>query len=201
MCPGGTVVAAASEAGGIVTNGMSEYSRMADNSNSALLVSLTKDDFLSDHPLAGFDLQRKLEMQAFVCGGGDFSAPVTRLCDLLERNSPHCVGSVNPSYPLGYTAVSPREYLPDYVCDSISLAMSDFDQRIPGFSFGDAVLTGAETRSTSPVRMLRTSTYEALGFLGVYPCGEGAGYSGGIISSAYDGVRVAEVIAQRYQKT
>lgn len=191
MCPGGTVVAAASEQGGVVTNGMSAHARDAENSNSALLVSVTPADFPSAHPLAGIALQRQLEQAAFKAGGGDYCAPAIRLQDFMEKNEPQPFGSVKPSYPRGTRLVRAEEYLPSYITDTLRAAILDFDVWMPGFYLPDAVLTGAETRSTSPVRVLRSEQGEALGIAGLYPCGEGAGYAGGIVSSAVDGIRAA----------
>ena len=193
MCPGGTVVAAASEEGGIVTNGMSELARMGDNSNAALLVSVTPADFASDDPLAGFELQRKIEATAFALSG-DYRAPAFRLADFLEGRADSTFGGVNPSYPRGTVIGSPDTYLPDYITQSLRLSIPDFDAWLSGYNYGDAVLTGPETRTTSPIRILRGESGEAEGFSGVYPTGEGAGYAGGIVSSATDGIRQAEKI-------
>jgi uncharacterized FAD-dependent dehydrogenase len=197
MCPGGTVVAAASETGGIVTNGMSEYLRNADNSNAALLVSVTPDDFASDSPLAGIDLQRRIERRAFDLEGG-YIAPSERLLDLTENAKIATRGGVIPSYPRGTALHTTNEYFPDFITDALRAAIADFDAWMPGYSYPDAALTGPETRTTSPVRALRTDTYEALGIAGLYPTGEGAGYAGGIISSARDGVLVAEAMLNKY---
>ncbi len=197
MCPGGTVVAAASEQGTVVTNGMSEYARLADNSNSALLVSVTPDDFGSDHPLAGIEYQRRIEAQAFSVGGGDFKAPVTTLTDFMARTVPSAssTDTVHPSYARGVTPTAPEKYLPDYVCDTMREGILDFDAYLPRFAYGDALLTGAETRTTAPVRILRSdTTRQSLAVRGLYPVGEGAGYAGGIVSSATDAVRSAEAI-------
>ena len=194
MCPGGTVVAAASAEGGVVTNGMSEYMRDGENSNAALLVSVTPDDFGSDSPLAGIALQRKIERAAFSVAGGDYRAPVFRISDLLEKRSTSRVGEVKPSYARGYELVSPTEYLPSFITDSLAAAISDFDAWLPGYYHPDAILTGAETRSTSPIRVERDATYQSITLRGLYPTGEGAGYAGGIVSSATDGVRAAEAI-------
>ena len=190
MCPGGTVVAAASESGGVVTNGMSEYARDAQNSNAAFLVSVTPADFESEHPLAGMELQRKIERRAFEIGGGDYKAPALALGDFLE-NTENKGFPISPSYPRGVVSASPSLYLPSVVSESLRESISDFDAWLPGFNLSDAVMTGAETRSTSPVRILRGANYESVSVRGLYPAGEGAGYSGGIVSSAVDGVRTA----------
>ena len=191
MCPGGTVVAAASEAEGVCTNGMSEHARDAENSNSALLVSVTPEDFPSKHPLAGLELQRRLENAAFLAGGGDYFAPAIRMQDFMERSEALSLGSVHPSYPRGVRLVSPDAYLPAYITESLRAGIADFEKWMPGFYYPDAVLTGVEARSTSPVRVLREGSGEAPEMQGLYPCGEGAGYAGGIVSSAADGVRMA----------
>ncbi len=192
MCPGGSVVAAASAEGRVVTNGMSAYARDGRNSNSALLVSVTPADFGTDDPLAGFALQERIERAAFRAGGGTYAAPACRMEDFLHRLPPRAAGDVLPTYARGTVPVSPEEYLPPYVTESLRAAISDFDAWRPDFYLPDAMLTGAETRSTSPVRLLRTETFEAATLRGLYPVGEGAGYSGGIASSAIDGIRVAE---------
>ena len=191
MCPGGTVVAAASESGGIVTNGMSEYARHGDNSNAALLVSVTPEDFPSDSPLAGLELQRSIEERAFLSGGGNYYAPVSRLSGFMSGNA-EAPSGVRPSYPVGHRVASPEEYLPNFITESLRAGIKDFDDWMPGFFYPDAVLTGAETRSTSPIRVLRSECGEALTAEGLYLIGEGAGYAGGIVSSAVDGVRIAE---------
>ena len=187
MCPGGTVVAAASKRGGIVTNGMSEQARMADNSNAAHLVSLTPKDFGSEHPLAGIKLQRRIEKAAFALSDS-YKAPSISMGEFLGLSAS---GGIAPSYPVGTVKAAPGEYLPDYVSDSLKAGLYDFDAWMPGFITEGAVLTGPETRSTSPVRVMRGESFEAAGFAGVYPIGEGAGYAGGIVSSAVDGVRCA----------
>ena len=196
MCPGGSVVAATSENGAVVTNGMSPFSRKDENSNAALLVSVTPEDFGSSHPLAGFDFQRKIETKAYSLTS-EYVAPATRLSDFLSSSTP-TIGSVKPSYPRGVMPISPDNFLPDYIIYSLSSAMEDFDSWLPGYNYGDAVLTGPETRTTSPVRILRGESGEALGFSGIYPAGEGAGYAGGIISSATDGIRIAEKLVLKY---
>ena len=197
MCPGGSVVAAASESCGIVTNGMSEHARMAENSNAALLVSVTPSDFESDSPLSGIDLQRKIERAAFRAAGGSYKAPSQSLLELTENRKMEGKSSVSPSYPIGTEHILTSEYLPDFVSDSLRGAISDFDAWLPGYNYPEAALTGPETRTTSPVRVLRTDSFEALGISGLYPTGEGAGYAGGIVSSARDGLMVAEAILKK----
>ncbi len=190
MCPGGTVVPAASEEGGIVTNGMSVFSRDADNSNSALLVSVTPEDFASDHPLAGIELQRKIERKAFAVSNSTYKAPSCTMEDIAQgKNTVSSLGAVKPSYPIGTIPLSIHEYMPEYIGASLKDAFLDFDEWMPGFYMPDAVMTGPETRTTSPIRILRNEeTKEALAHPHIYPSGEGAGYAGGIVTSAYDGV-------------
>ena len=200
MCPGGTVVPAASEYGGIVTNGMSEFSRSADNSNAAFLVSVTPDDFPSESPLSGMDFQRSIERSAFALGAGNYSAPVMRMEDFVSEKAPTSPCSVKPSYPVGVCVEKIDKCLPRFVSESLRAAIYEFEDWSPGFYYPDAILTAPETRTTSPVRILRGDSLEALGILGLYPAGEGAGYSGGIVSSATDGVRVAEAILLKYKK-
>lgn len=199
MCPGGTVVAAASEQGVIVTNGMSEYARNADNSNAAFLVSVTPADFDSDDALAGIELQRRIEQTAFKVAGESYRAPTTCIEAFMNGDKPR-LSSVNPSYPIGTELISPESYLPEYITDSLRLAIPDFDAWMKGFYYPDAAMTGPETRTTSPVRVLRGEDFEAIGIKGLYPTGEGAGYSGGIVSSARDGLMVAEAIINKHKK-
>ena len=199
MCPGGTVVPAASEEGGIVTNGMSVFSRDADNSNSALLVSVTPDDFESNHPLAGVELQRNIEQKAFSLMGNSYRAPICKMSDIKDGSNPNFeLGSVKPSYPIGTVPLSPYEYMPEYIGTSLKEAFNDFDEWLPGFYMADAVLTGPETRTTSPIRILRNEdTKEAIAHPHIYPSGEGAGYAGGIVTSAYDGVLSALALLEK----
>lgn len=194
MCPGGTVVAAASERGGVVTNGMSEFARGAVNSNSAVLVGVTPDDFGSGDVLAGVEYQRALERLAFEAGGKSFRAPVQRFGDFAENRISRRFGDIKPSYRPGVCFVNMRELLPGYLSDSIAQGILLMDRRLKGFAHPDALLTGFETRSSSPVRILRGETLESIAFLGLYPCGEGAGYAGGIVSAAVDGIKCAESI-------
>lgn len=198
MCPGGVVVAAASETGGVVTNGMSFYARGGENANSALLVGITPDDFGSAHPLAGIELQRKWERKAFEAGGGAYKAPAQMVGDFLAGKPSTATGSLTPSYPRGVTPTDLGYCLPDYIAATIKRAIPDFNRKLKGFADPEAVLTGVETRSSSPVRILRNGFYEA-SVEGLYPAGEGAGYAGGIISSAVDGIRVAEAVALKYK--
>ncbi len=197
MCPGGSVVSATSCEGRVVTNGMSELSRMGENSNAAILVSVFPSDFSSDSPLAGLEYQKNIERLAFSAAGGDYKAPAMRLSDLYSSGKPSLGEAVNPTYPRGVVAAGCDKYLPSYAVNSLRAGFVDFDKWIPGYFMGDAILTGAETRSTSPVRILRSDSFEAIGLSGLFPIGEGAGYAGGIISSAADGVRCAESILYR----
>ena len=193
MCPGGEVVAATGSVGSIVTNGMSEYSRSAENSNAAYLVSVTPDDFGSDHPLAGFDMQAKIEAKAFALTE-EYKAPITRMEEFLKKETPKKLGGMTPSYKRGVEIAAPESYLPSFVTDSLREAMFDFDAWIPGMLYADSLMTGPETRTTSPVRIERDENFES-SIPGLYPVGEGAGYAGGIISSARDGLVVAVSIA------
>lgn len=197
MCPGGSVVAAASEENTVVTNGMSAFRRDKENANSALLVGVTPEDFGSDNPLAGVEFQRKIESAAFIAGGGDYKAPVQRVGDLLKRRKSAEIGSVIPSYKPGCNFAEIGEYLPEFVCEGLREAIPLLDNKLHGFANPDAVVTGAETRSSSPVRILRGEDLEAVSNSGVYPCGEGAGYAGGIVSAAVDGIKCAEAILRK----
>jgi len=199
MCPGGTVVAATGEVGGIVTNGMSEYARMADNSNSALLVSVTPADFGSDSPLAGIEYQRRIERAAYG-STSSYRAPATLVRDLMSGKSSTALGEVSPSYPLGVEPTSLGYCLPDYIIDSLRAGLLDFDAWLPGYMYSDAPLTAPETRTTSPIRILRGEDGATVGHRGLYPAGEGAGYAGGIVSSATDGVRIAEKLLCSFGK-
>ncbi len=194
MCPGGTVVAASSEYDSVVTNGMSPYARNGPNSNSAILVTTGPGDWGSEGPLAGMEYQRAIERRGYTAGGGGYRAPVQRLEDFLSRRESAGFGEVLPTYRPG-TAFAPVDaYLPPAIADSLRQAILEMDDWMPGFAFPDALLTGPETRSSSPVRIPRGQDLQADGMKGLYPCGEGAGYSGGIVSAAADGVRCAERI-------
>jgi hypothetical protein len=198
MCPGGVVVASASEENSIVTNGMSEYARDRENANSALVVSVEPGDYGSSHPLAGISFQRKWEKLAFEIGGKDYSAPIQLLGDFLDGRSSTIIGKINPSYTGSVKPSDLNLCLPSYVTSLMKESIGYFDKKITGFGTRDAVLTGVETRTSSPVRIPRTDSFEAIGLSGLYPAGEGAGYAGGIISAAVDGVRIAEQIIKTY---
>ena len=191
MCPGGSVVAATSNQGRLVTNGMSESRRDGELANAAFLVSVFPSDFPTAHPLSGFTLQRQIERDAFLAGGADYSAPAIRMEDFLYDRTPSAPHSIHPTYPLGTRPVSPSVYLPPHLVDSLREAILEFDAWRPGFYCPDAMLTGAETRSTSPVRIVRGEDGVSPSLSGLYPVGEGAGYAGGIVSSAMDGIRCA----------
>lgn len=198
MCPGGVVVAAASEEGGVVTNGMSEHARNAVNANSALLVGVTPADFASDHPLAGIEFQRHWERQAFELGGRNYHAPAQRVGDFLGDKPAHGLGQVQPSYQPGVTPAELKNCLPPYVVTVLKEAIPALEKKLKGFALPDAVMTGLETRSSSPVRIERSDRRES-NIQGLYPAGEGAGYAGGIVSAAVDGIRVAEAVAATFE--
>ncbi|MGV8150085.1 MAG: NAD(P)/FAD-dependent oxidoreductase [Alkaliphilus sp.] len=201
MCPGGSVVAAASETGGIITNGMSEHARDKENANSALLVAVGIDDFEDSHPLAGMYFQRKWEQKAFVLGGCDYRAPAQLVGDFLEGKPSNKLGTVAPSYKPGIKLTSLDDCLPSYVVDSMKEAITHWHKKLKGFAMKDTIITGVETRSSSPIRIVRDSdTLESTNVKGLYPSGEGAGYAGGIISAAIDGIKVAEKIILNRQK-
>ena len=195
MCPGGQVVAAASEAGGVVVNGMSLYARDGENANSALLVNVLPEDFGGDDPLAGVAFQRRWERAAFEAGGVNFSAPAQMVGDFMKRRASAGPGSVTPSYKPGVKWGSLDGCLPGFVTDSMRQALPLLDRKLKGFADPDAVLTGVETRSSSPVRIERGGDCQS-NLAGLYPCGEGAGYAGGIMSAAVDGMRCAEALIE-----
>lgn len=194
MCPGGMVVAAASEPNRVVTNGMSQYSRNERNANAGIVVGITPEDYPGG-PLAGIELQRMLESHAFELGGGNYEAPGQLVGDFLAGKPSTQLGSVEPSYQPGVRLTDLSTSLPDYAIEAIREALPAFDQQIKGFSMHDAVLTGIETRTSSPLRITRGEDYQSLNVKGLYPAGEGAGYAGGILSAGVDGIRVAEAVA------
>ncbi|MBR6208507.1 MAG: FAD-binding protein [Oscillospiraceae bacterium] len=193
MCPGGTVVAAASEERGLVVNGMSVYARDGVNANAALLCEIRPGDFGSPDPLAGVELQRRWERAAYQAGGGGYRAPAQLLGDFLRGVASTGPGQVSPSYPLGVRWGSLDSCLPDFALASLRQALPLFDRKMKGYALPDAVLTGIESRSSSPVRVLRREDGQS-NLKGLYPCGEGAGYAGGILSAAVDGIRQAEKV-------
>lgn len=197
MCPGGYVIAAASEKGGLVTNGMSEYLRNSTNSNSALLVNVMPSDFASEHPLAGVEFQRHWERQAFQAGGSNYFAPAQLVGDFLKNTASLKLKNTVATYRPGIKLGSLNTCLPDFILDSIRASLPLLDKKLKGFSRPEAILTGVETRSSSPIRILRDDSLQS-NVRGIYPIGEGAGYAGGIVSSAIDGLRAAELIIDKY---
>lgn len=197
MCPGGVVIPSASEEGGVVTNGMSNYARSEKNANAALVVQVRREDFGGDHPLAGVQFQRKLERAAFRAAGENYRAPVQLVGDFLADKESYYFGEVKPSYAVGTAFVPMQAIFPRALTDALKAALPDMDARLSGFAAYEAVLTGVESRTSSPVRIVRDGlTLQAEGMAGVYPCGEGCGYAGGITSAAADGIRVAERIVE-----
>jgi hypothetical protein len=197
MCPGGQVVAASSEEGRVVTNGMSHYSRNERNANAGIVVGITPADFGSDHPLAGIALQRQLEEKAFQLGGANYNAPAQLVGDFLAGRASTGPGSVIPSYTPGVTWTDLGTALPDYAIAAIREAIPAFEKSFKGFAMHDAVLTGVETRTSAPIRIARNEDFESVNTKGLYPAGEGAGFAGGIISAAVDGMKVAEAVARK----
>ncbi len=197
MCPGGTVVAATSEEGRVVTNGMSQYSRNERNANSAIVVGVTPADYrgADKNPLAGIDFQRQWESKAFEAGGGSYAAPAQLVGDFLAGRPSTVLGAVQPSYTPGIHLTDLSACLPDYVVATLREALPAFDKQIRGFAMADALMTGVETRTSSPVRITRDEKLQSLNTHGLYPAGEGAGYAGGILSAAVDGIKVAEAVA------
>ena len=215
MCPGGTVVAATSEPGQVVTNGMSQYSRAERNANAGIVVGIAPEDYAqpghadrlhhrSVHPLDGIAFQRHWESRAFELGGGEYYAPGQLVGDFLKRQRSGVLGDVEPSYKPGVRltdlAEPGRESLPDYVLDAIREAMTTFDRQISGFARPDAVFTGVETRTSAPLRITRGADLQSVNVRGLYPAGEGAGYAGGIMSAGVDGIEVAEAVARAMLK-
>jgi uncharacterized FAD-dependent dehydrogenase len=199
MCPGGTVVAATSEPGRVVTNGMSQYSRNERNANAAVVVGIEPADFApyGEGPLAGIALQRALESHAYVLGGENYSAPAQLVGDFLAGRASRDFGDVQPSYQPGVTLGNLDSALPDYAIAAIREALPAFERQIRGYAMPDAILTGVETRTSSPVRITRQNDdLQSLNTRGLYPAGEGAGYAGGILSAAVDGIKVAEAVAR-----
>ena len=194
MCPGGYVMAASSEEGRLAVNGMSCFARDAENSNSALLVNVDTTDYPNDHPLAGMYFQRELEEKAFKAGGSNYSAPACTVGAFLGTSDSKDFGKVRPSYAPSVRFALPEEYLPDFVCSTLRTGISEMGRKINGFDSPEAVLTGIESRSSSPVRINRGEDLQSVSVSGIYPCGEGAGYAGGIMSAAVDGMKCAEAV-------
>ena len=195
MCPGGTVVAATSEEGRVATNGMSQYSRNERNANSGIVVGITPADY-PEHVLAGVNLQRKWESKAFEAGGGTYHAPGQKVGDFLAGRASTELGTVTPSYRPGVHLTDLSDCLPDYAIAAIREALPAFARQIPGFAMDDAILTGVETRTSSPIRIRRGDDFQSLNTKGLYPAGEGAGFAGGILSAGVDGIKVAEAVAR-----
>ena len=194
MCPGGSVVSASSESGMVVTNGMSEFARDKINANSAVLVGLNPGDFEDDNPLTGVEFQRRIERNAFILGGENYNAPVQRLEDFLNDKVTNNLGDVCPSYKPGYKFANLSLLFPEYITSSLRMGIVEMDRYLKGFADRDTILTGPETRSSSPIRITRDVSKQSISLKGLYPCGEGAGYAGGIISAAVDGISCAESI-------
>ncbi len=196
MCPGGTVVAATSEPNRVVTNGMSQYSRNERNANAGIVVGIEPEKDYPGHPLAGMELQRQLESHAFVLGGSNYNAPGQLIGDFLANKTSTQFGGVLPSYKPGVHLTNLDSALPRYAIDAIREAIPAFAKQIKGFDLADGVLTGVETRTSSPIRIKRDDeTLQSINTQGLYPCGEGAGYAGGILSAAVDGIKVAEAVS------
>lgn len=199
MCPGGSVIASASNEGEVVTNGMSEHARDQVNANSAFLVNVLPSDFNSDDPLAGVYFQEKYEKLAYELGGKNYNAPVQLVGDFLNDKVSTSLGSVEPSYKPGYSFVDLRECLPEFVTSTMKEALHKLDNKLNGFAMHDAVLTGVETRSSAPIRIVRDEeSLQSINTKNLYPCGEGAGYAGGIVTAAVDGIKCAEKIIEQY---
>ncbi|MDE7453139.1 MAG: hypothetical protein K2N22_01875, partial [Clostridia bacterium] len=199
MCPGGVVIPSASEEGGVVTNGMSLYARDGTNSNSALMVQMKKEDFGADDLFAGMRFQREIERRAYEMGGANYSAPVQLYGDFAKDRVSDGFKSVKPTYSGGFTFAPLNEVLPKVTVQALKAAIPDMDRRLKGFASPDAVLTGVETRFSSPVKIIRGESGESVSVKGLYPCGEGSGYSGGITSSAADGLKIAEKIYENFK--
>lgn len=197
MCPGGVVVASSNEENHLVTNGMSYYARNGKNANSAIVVQVDSKDFKSDHPLAGIEFQRKLESKAFILGGSDYSAPAMLVKDFLNNTTSEVVKSVNPTYSCGVKMTSFDTLFSSEIITSLKEALEAFNKRMPGFAMDDAIMSAVETRTSSPVRIHRSETLET-NISGLYLCGEGSGFAGGIMSAAIDGMKVAEAIIEKY---
>ncbi|MCD5975380.1 MULTISPECIES: NAD(P)/FAD-dependent oxidoreductase [Pseudomonas] len=195
MCPGGTVVAATSEPNRVVTNGMSQYSRNERNANSGIVVGITPEDYPGS-PLAGIELQERLESHAYVLGGSTYEAPAQLVGDFIAGKTSQALGSVEPSYKPGVKLVDLADALPAYAIEAIREALPAFDKQIKGFALHDAVLTGIETRTSAPLRITRNESMQSLNVKGLFPAGEGAGYAGGILSAGVDGIRIAEALAR-----
>lgn len=198
MCPGGVVIPSASEEGGVVVNGMSNFLRDGKNANAALVVQVRKQDFSGDSPLAGVEFQHRIERAAYRAAGGNYLAPVQLTGDFLADRESYYFGQVRPTYARGTSFAPVAAYLPPPLVAALKAAIPDMNRRLEGFSAYESVLTGVESRTSSPVRVVRGEDLQAVGCADVYPCGEGCGYAGGISSAAADGIRIAQAIAERY---
>ncbi|GFH39668.1 NAD(P)/FAD-dependent oxidoreductase [Pseudolactococcus insecticola] len=199
MCPGGLVVASSSEAGRLVTNGMSEHARDQKNANSGLLVQVFPEDFASDSPLAGIEFQRELEAKAFELGGATYQAPAQLVSDFLKNQASSEMKSVTPSYSLGVKPTDLAQLFPDYITEALRESLTGLDHKLHGFAMDDAVMTGVESRSSSPVRINRDpDDFQSISIKGIYPSGEGAGFAGGIVSAAIDGLKCAEALIEAF---
>ena len=198
MCPGGQVIASNSEENSIVTNGMSNFARDGVNANSALLVNVTVDDFYKNTPLDGMYFQEELEKKAFELGGKDYNAPAQKVEDFMFNQKTSEFGKVKPTYLPGVTKANLNEILPDFVSETIKEAIPELDKKLHGFADNDAILTGVETRSSSPIQITREKeTLNSTNVKGLYPCGEGAGYAGGIMTAAIDGIKCAIQVLEK----
>ena len=197
MCPGGSVIASSSENGTVVTNGTSKFLRNEKNANSAILVNITPDDFDNSSPLSGMYFQENLERKAFLLGGNNFYAPVQRVEDFINNKKSTNIGIVKPTYLPNCTLSNLNDILPDFVSSTLKEGIKYFGTKLKNFDHPDSILTGLETRSSSPIRILRNENLVS-NIQGVYPCGEGAGYAGGIMSAAVDGIKCAISILNKF---
>ncbi|MBR4878679.1 MAG: hypothetical protein IKU13_02450, partial [Clostridia bacterium] len=199
MCPGGKVMASTSELLGTVTNGMSYHARDGENANAAVVVSVGAGDFEGNDPLAGVEFQRMLEHKAYEAAGGGYKAPLQLFGDFEQGRVSTKLGNVNPTYNRGFEFCDLNKVLPDFVTNEMKSGIRAFGKKVRGFDSDDAVLTGVETRTSAPIRIVRNENLESTNVKGLYPCGEGAGYAGGIMSAAVDGIKVAEKIMEIYK--
>jgi uncharacterized FAD-dependent dehydrogenase len=198
MCPGGKVMASNSEESSIVTNGMSNFARDGENANSALLVNVSVEDFYKESPLDGMYFQEELEKKAFELGGKNYNAPIQRVEDFLENKTTTNLGKIKPTYMPGVTFANLNEILPEFVSHTLKEGLTELDRKLHGFADNDAIMTGVETRSSSPVQITRDKeTMNSINIQGLYPCGEGAGYAGGIMTAAIDGIKCAIKIIEK----
>ena len=198
MCPGGSVVAAASEQNMLVTNGMSDYKRDKENGNSAIVVSVNNNDFTGNSPLSGMEFQRHYEKLAYTVGGGNYTAPIQLTQDFINNSVTKKLGNIEPTYKPGYKFSDLRQCLPNYVSEALTEGLLVFNKKIKNFSDNNSILTGIETRTSAPLRIMRNEKLQSINVEGIYPSGEGAGFAGGIISAAVDGIKSAESIMKEY---